>query len=118
MTEEEVLSRIARELVTVRQLVSEIAGVFRRAESEVPEALRRFVNYMHDVHDISYMYQELGQAVPAWVLREIERCDDRYRQLVSEELRDGTLEKVRRKMAEDPENRWDHTRQLSYRRPT
>ncbi len=43
-----------------------------------------------------------------------ERCDDRYRQLLEEAHTDGgTFEKVRRGMAEDPANRWDHTRQLS-----
>jgi hypothetical protein len=46
-------------------------------------------------------------------MREVERCDDRLRQMLSEQHSDGgTFEKVRREMAKDPENRWDHTRQL------
>ena len=69
--------------------------------------------YMHDVHDVSYMYEERGHQVPQHILREMERCDDRYRQLLQElHLDGGTFEKVRRKMAEDPLNRWDHTRLL------
>ena len=70
--------------------------------------------YMHDVHDISNLYHEGGQTVPPHVIAEMERCDDRYRQLLKElHLDGGTFEKVRREMAQDPENKWDHTRQLA-----
>jgi hypothetical protein len=59
------------------------------------------------------MYEELGHTVPAHQLREMERCDDRFRQIIKEMHADGgVLEKVRREMAEDPENRWDHARLL------
>ena len=108
------LNRQARELATIRQLVSSIAKSLHDAESEVPEKMRRFMNYMHDVHDIKFMYEELGHQAPQYLLRELERCDDRFRQLLKE-LHDagGTFERVRREMAKDPENRWDHTRQLT-----
>ncbi len=44
----------------------------------------------------------------------MERCDDRYRQILDEMHKDGgTFERVRREMAKDPLNRWDHTRQLA-----
>ena len=69
--------------------------------------------YMHDIHDVKNFYVEHGLAVPDYVLREAERCDDRLRQLLKEAHTDGgTFEKVRREMAKDSENRWDHTRQL------
>jgi hypothetical protein len=87
----------------------------RGAEKEVPEFMRRFANYMHDIHDIRYMYESLGHPIPDHLLRELERCDDRYRQLLVKlhDLGDdGAFEKVRREMAKDPENRWDHTRLL------
>ena len=88
------------------------------AESEVPEKMRRFVMYMHDMHDVKNMYQELGLEVPDYVMREVERCDDRLRQTLKEQHSEGgTFEKVRREMAKDTENRWDHTRQLE-RKPT
>jgi hypothetical protein len=59
------------------------------------------------------MYESLGQAIPAHINREIERCDDRYRQLLMKAHTDGgAFEKVRREMAADPLNRWDHTRFL------
>ncbi len=107
------LNRIARELASIRQLCSEAVNDMRNAEKEVPEYMRRFANYMHDLHDIRYMYEELGHPVPEYLKRELERCDDRCRQLLDKLHTDGgAFEKVRREMAEDPLNRWDHTRLL------
>ena len=107
------LNRQSRELKTIRELVSSVVFAIRDAESEIPEKMRRFMNYMHDVHDVKYMYEELGHPVPQHLLRELERLDDRYRQLIKElHLDGGTFEKVRREMASDPENRFDHTRLL------
>lgn len=108
------IKRIARELVTIRQLCSEAVNDMRNAEVEIPEFMRRFANYMHDLHDIRYIYDELGHDVPKWVLQELERTDDRLRQLLEKLHTDGgSFEKIRREMASDPLNRWDHTRQLS-----
>lgn len=117
VTERDLLWRIARELTAQRKLLTELVSFYRDAEREVPEFLRRFANYMHDMHDIRYMYEETGTPVPAHVARELERCDDRYRQILKA-LHEGggALDKIRREMAEDPENRWDHTRQLSFRK--
>jgi chromosome segregation ATPase len=108
------LDRIGRELKTIRELVSKLAFAVADAESEIPEKMRRFMNYMHDIHDIKYMYEELGHPVPKHHLRELERCDDRYRQLLTElHLDGGAFDKIRRKMADDPLNRWDHTKLLT-----
>lgn len=107
------LNRIAREMTQVRQLVVEVIRYIRDAESEIPEKMRRFMNYMHDLHDIRYMYEEIGSQCPPHHLREMERCDDRFRQLIKElHLDGGAFEKIRREMAADPENRFDHTRLL------
>lgn len=107
------LNRIARELKMIREMMTTVITYIREAESEVPEKMRRFMNYMHDLHDIKYMYEELGHTVPDHQLREMERCDDRFRQLINEQnAQGGAFEKVRREMASDPENRWDHTRLL------
>lgn len=109
------LDRIARELVTIRELTSKYVNAQEDAEREIPEWTRRFVTYMHDVHDVSYMYEERGVPVPQHILREMERCDDRYRQVLRDLhdlIKDGRFEKIRREMASDKENRWDHTRQL------
>jgi septation ring formation regulator EzrA len=107
------LNRMARELASIRQLMVQVVQFIRDAESEIPEKMRRFMGYMHDVHDVKYMYEELGQPVPQHLLRELERLDDRYRQLLKElHLDGGAFERVRREMATDPENRYDHTRLL------
>lgn len=112
-TTESILLRIAREMKLVREMMVTVVTYMRDAESEVPEKMRRFIMYMHDVHDISYLYESRGLPVPGHVSRELERCDDRYRQLLVELHMDGgTFEKVRREMAKDPLNRWDHTRLL------
>lgn len=108
------LERISREITDIRKLVSDAVFAIREAESEIPEKMRRFIMYMHDVHDIVNLYHEGGQVPPEHVIREMERCDDRYRQLLKEMHTDGgAFEKVRSVMAEDPDNRWDHTRQLA-----
>src|SRR5229473_2130230 len=108
------LDRIARELKPIREMLSKVINYMVDAESEVPEKMRRFIMYMHDVHDIVNLYHEGGQPAPEHVLREMERCDDRYRQLLKDLHTDGgVFEKVRREMAKDADNRWDHTRQLA-----
>jgi hypothetical protein len=111
---EALLLRIAQELKDIRQLVSKAVFNFGEAESEIPEKMRRFMNYMHDIHSVKFMYEELGHAVPGHLRDELERCDDRFRQLIKEQHTDGgTFEKVRREMAKDPANKWDHTRLLA-----
>lgn len=113
MSDSETLKNILKELTTIRQLASKAVNAMIEAETEVPEKMRRFVMYMHDIHDIKNLYDEHGLAVPEYVMREVERCDDRLRQLLDEMHTDGgTFEKVRREMANDPLNRWDHTRLL------
>lgn len=108
-----ILKDIWRELKTIREGMGKALFAMTEAESEIPEKMRRFVMYMHDMHDVKNLYDEHGHAVPAYVLREVERCDDRLRQLLQDLHTDGgTFEKVRRQMAEDPDNRWDHTRLL------
>src|SRR5208282_5400428 len=107
------LQRIARELTVIRQLATSGVNYMRNAESEIPEYMRRFMGYMHDLQDIKYMYEDLGLQVPEHHKREAERCDDRFRQLLKKLHTDGgEFEKVRREMAKDEENRWDHTRLL------
>jgi len=108
------LERISEDMKLVRKMLVKVVNYMVDAESEIPEKMRRFIMYFHDVHDVMNMYQEHGQEPPEHIKSEARRCDDRYRQLLQElHLDGGTFEKVRREMAEDPENRWDHTRQLT-----
>ena len=119
MTDESELTNIRRELKIIREQLSKVVNYMVEAESEVPEKMRRFIMYMHDIHDIKNLYDEHGLAVPSHVLREVERCDDRLRQLLTELHTDGgAFEKVRREMAKDTDNRWDHTRLLTKGTPS
>jgi len=114
MNLEEEMKVVRQELVTLRKLVSEGLNALRNAESEVPESMRRFITYMHDLHDVCYMYESRGLPVPEHVHREMERCDDRYRQLLDKQFNEGgTFDRIRREMAADPLNKWDHTRLLT-----
>ncbi len=117
VTERDLLFRIVRELVTLRKQNTELLSFYRNAEAEVPESLRRFANYMHDVHDIKFMYEEHGSKPPKHTLDELERLDDRYRQILQAHNTDGgAIEKIRREMAGDPDNRYDHAKQLVFKR--
>lgn len=117
VTERDLLFRISRELTTMRKQMTELMAAVRDAESEVPEKMRRFIMYMHDMHDVKNLYDEHGLPCPQHVLREVERCDDRLRQLLQGLHGDGgAFEKVRREMADDAENRWNHTKELTFKR--
>lgn len=117
VTQRDLLFRIYRELVIIRKQNTEMVKFMRDAEEEVPESLRRFGNYFHDVHDIKYMYESQGIRPPQHLVDEIERLDDRYRQILQAHNTDGgAIEKIRRTMAADPENRYDHTKSLIFRR--
>jgi len=108
------LERISREMTTMRKLMSELVAFHRDAEKEIPEYMRRFANYMHDLHDIAYMYSEIGQEPPVWIKDEMMRCDDRCRQLLKKEHTDGAFKDIRAEMAEDEHNRWDHKKALTF----
>ena len=107
------LEHIARDMQTMVGLLGKVITYIVDAESEIPERMRRFIMYMHDVHDVMWMYHENGQEPPEYIKVEARRCDDRYRQILAELHSDtGAFEKVRREMAADPFNRYDHTRLL------
>jgi len=111
--ERDLLLRIARELRTIRQGVNKALFSIHEAESEVPERMRRFANYFHDIVHIKGEYVSLGLKAPDYIDREMERCSDRFRHILEDLHSDGgAFEKVRRDMAERPDNRYDHTRQL------
>ncbi len=102
------------EMKSMRQMMQRIVLYMDDAEKEIPERIRRFTHHAHSVHDIKYMYEEIGIPVPDYIRTEIERLDDRLRQLFAEENAEGgTFSKVRREMATDTQNRYDHTRQLA-----
>jgi hypothetical protein len=108
------LDRIARELKTIREVTNRAIFNVYEAEAEVPEKIRRFANYFHDIVHIKGEYVSLGLKCPAYIEHEMERCADRFRHLLEDLHQDGgTFERVRRDMAARPDNLYDHTRQLA-----
>lgn len=109
------LADIRRELKTIREQVGRAIFAMTQAEKEVPEYMRRFANYFHDIVHIKGEYVTLGIPPPKWLDQEMERCHDRMKQALHDLHTDGgAFEKVRREMTEHPAgNRYDHTRQLA-----
>lgn len=108
------LKSIDQNIFQIKTMLAKVVNYMVDAESEVPEKMRRFIMYMHDMHDVKNLYDEHGLTVPAHVLREVERCDDRLRQLLTELYKPGEIfEKVAREMSSDKDNRWDHTKRLT-----
>lgn len=113
-TDRDLLLRIAQELKAIRENTSKAVFAMHEAEAEIPERMRRFANYYHDIVHIKGEYISIGIPAPKHIDEEMERCHDRFRQLLAELHTDGnTFERVRREMATDPLNRYDHTRQLT-----
>lgn len=105
------LGRIARDIQKLVGLATQFLNAVAEAESEVPEKMRRFAMYMHDIRDILHMYHETGQPPPDYVMAEARRVDDRYRHLLQDlTADDGAFEKVRQEMSQREGNRWDHSR--------
>lgn len=115
ITDRDLLFRIARELTDIRKLTSKALYAMGEAEKEIPEKMRRFMNYFHDVVHVKGEYVTLGLPCPKWLDEEMERNHDRAKQLLHDLHSDGGhFEKVRREMTEHPVgNRYDHTRQLA-----
>ncbi len=111
--DEDKLKVMQQDIHMIKNMMAEVIIYMKNAESEIPESYRRFVNAFHDLHDIRYMYHEEGMQTPDWVDREIERMHDRFRQILAKmNHEEGAFGKVRREMADDPLNRYDHTRLL------
>lgn len=115
VSDRDLLFRIARELTDIRKQLNRGLFGMHEAEKEVPEWMRRFANYYHDIVHIKGEYVTLGLPVPRWLDAEMERCHDRMNQALHDLHHDnGAFEKVRRAMTEHPvKPRYDHTRQLS-----
>lgn len=115
VTERDLLFRIYRELVTIRKGVNSALFAMGEAEKEIPEKMRRFMNYFHDVVHVKGEYVSLGLQPPKEIDDEMERNHDRARQLLHDLHSDGGhFEQVRREMTQHPVTpRYDHNRQLT-----
>ncbi len=115
LTDRDLLFRIARELTTIRQGVSKALFAMGEAEKEVPEKMRRFMNYFHDVVHVKGEYVTLGLVPPKEIDQEMERNHDRALQILHDLHSDGGhFEQVRRDMTQHPvKPRFDHSRQIA-----
>ena len=108
---------MSRDMQALRSMLTQVVNYMVDAESEVPEKMRLFIMYFHDAHDLMNLYHEQGHEPPKWVIKEVERCSDRYRQIL-EDLYDpnkeGHFEKVRQDMATRGGNRYEWERQLTH----
>lgn len=110
----ECLKNFQRDMRAIRLDMQKVINYMVDAEAEVPEKMRRFIMYYHDMHDIMNLYVEHGHEVPAYILREVERCDDRLRHILKDlHENGGTFDKVRRDMTERGGNRYDHTKLIA-----
>lgn len=119
VTERDLLFRISRELIQIRQGMNKALFAMAEAEKEIPEKMRRFMNYFHDVVHVKGEYVSLGLQPPEEIDKEMERNHDRARQILHDLHSDGGhFEKVRRDMTQHPVTpRYDHTRQLAKPKP-
>jgi len=110
------LHNMARDMRELRSMLTQVVNYMIEAESEIPEKMRRFMMYAHDIHDIKYQREELGIPVPRWIMQEVERCDDRLRHLLQDLHADqGAFERVRQEMSKREGNKFDWSRQLTVR---
>lgn len=110
------LARIARDMRAMLIEMRDVTRYMREAETEVPERVRRFIMYFHDVHDMQNLYNELGIPPPLHIKQEIERCADRFKHIL-EDMYDkdkhGGFERVREDMTQRGGNRYDWSRALA-----
>ena len=110
------IARVARDIRALLLEIREITKYMREAESEIPEKMRRFMMYFHDMHDLKNMHEELGLIPPTYVLREIERCYDRLRHLLEDLFdpdKEGHFEHVRKDMSKREGNKYDWSKALA-----
>lgn len=94
----------------------EVTKYMKEAEKEVPESVRRFIMYFHDVHDMQNLYNELGLVPPMHIRQEIERCADRFKHILEDQYdtdKHGGFERVRQDMSSREGNRYDWSKALA-----
>jgi hypothetical protein len=114
MIEDQVVEEIRETNRLLKQLMNRfdmIIEAVHKAEQEVPEYMRRFTMYYHDIIHINARYEELGIPMPLHLKDEMERSHDRMRHLIEQEnSQGGTFYKIREKMDLEMGNRFKHFR--------
>jgi hypothetical protein len=59
------LKTLQQDIHMIKNMMAEVIIYMKGAEAEIPEKMRRFMNYFHDVRDIRFMHEETGQPAPA-----------------------------------------------------
>jgi hypothetical protein len=102
---------ILAELRKISDKLTSVLDAVARAESEVPEYMRRFVMYYHDIIHIREAHVQLGLDVPDHINHEIERVSDRMKQLVDmEHNQGGTFHRVMEDMKKIGGMKYKHGR--------
>lgn len=121
-----ILEQLRMQTELLEKLVANVAlglGALHKAEQEVPEHMRRFTMYFHDLHDVMNFYHEIGQDPPSYIKREVERCHDRMAHLIEDETNQGgTFHAVAQKVKDrggryTPKGAEDEARPSEPRRP-
>lgn len=112
--QETYMKQMQQDIFAIKGMLIKVVNYMVEAESEIPEKMRRFIMYYHDVHDILALYHtQTGNEPPDYIKRELERCSDRYRHLLEDLYNDtGTFEQVRKEMTQREGNRYDYTHLL------
>lgn len=90
--EDLILDQLRHQTELLTELVALVKlgiGALHKAEQEVPEHMRRFTMYFHDLHDVMNFYHENGQDPPPYIKAEVERCHDRMAHLIEDETNQG-----------------------------
>lgn len=98
---EDLLTEILAELKAIRKGNDYIVEMYRRAENEVPEHIRRHSMYMHDLFDMKWFCEQLGLIFGDQMHAEMDRALLRYEELVEDEASQGgvfhkTYQKLRK----------------------
>lgn len=83
------LGLILKELQSLNAGLRTAITALEKAESEIPEHMRRFMMYMHDLVHVRWAYEEKGIMIPPYIDEAIEYAHDRLRVLIDRENQQG-----------------------------
>lgn len=105
------LDRNSEMLEKIGHKLDALSGYVEKAESEVPEYIRRFTMFYHDIVHINWRYEEMGLQVPPWIRAEMERSHDRLKHVLeAENNQGGAFHKIRQEMDKMEGNKYTHFR--------
>lgn len=101
---------VLEELRKLNSKIGLVLDAVHKAEQEVPEYMRRFTMYYHDLYHIRLAYDEKGVPPPEHIMIELERAHDRMRHILDEENNQGgTFHRIRQQMDKMEGNKYTHS---------